>query len=163
LASGNARNHSNSGLNLRKMKTADSIERTLDHAESLCRKRGEQLTPTRRRVLGLLLKADGPIKAYDLLEQIRPDGKAKPPTVYRALDFLMASGLVHKVEALNAFIPCVEHDHLGHGCSAELYICGDCGSVEERHGTPRPDDAPSGFKIDRSVVEYYGLCERCIH
>lgn len=145
------------------MTTVDSIEKTLDHAEALCRKRGEQLTQTRRRVLGLLLQADGPIKAYDLLEQIRPDGKAKPPTVYRALDFLMAAGLVHKVEALNAFIPCVEHDHLGHGCSAELYICGDCGNVEERHGMPRPDNAPDGFKIDRSVVEYYGLCDRCTH
>jgi len=123
--------------------------------------RGEKLTPVRKRVLELVLSADGPVKAYDLLEALKPGpGAAKPPTVYRALDFLMTSGLVHKVEALNAFVGCTHaHDDGG----AELFICSDCGSVDERHGAPEPMHAPEGFIIERSVVEHFGHCANCKH
>ena len=119
-------------------------------------------TRQRAAVADILTRTDEFRSAQQIHAALEAEGtKVGLATVYRALDFLMAAGLVHKVEALNAFIPCVEQDHLGHGCSAELYICGDCGNVEERHGMPRPENAPDGFKIDRSVVEYYGLCDRC--
>ena len=140
---------------------ADSTHQALEAAESLCAKRGERLTPVRRRVLELVLTADGPVKAYDLLEALKPGpGSAKPPTVYRALDFLMGLGLVHKVEALNAFVGCT-HSHPG-GC-AELFICTDCGAVEERHGAPVSPQTPAGFMIERSVVEHFGHCSNCQH
>ena len=90
------------GLDIEIM-NADSTITALEAAEALCAKRGERLTPVRRRVLELVLTAPGPVKAYDLLEALKPgSGTAKPPTVYRALDFLIGLGLVHKVEALNA-------------------------------------------------------------
>ena len=133
----------------------DSLTNALAAAEAHCLERGEKLTPVRRRVL----EADGPVKAYDLLEALKPGpGSAKPPTVYRALDFLMTAGLVHKVEALNAFVGC-SHAH-DHG-AAELYICSGCGAVEERHGAPLPTNAPDGFFIQRSVVEHFGQCANC--
>jgi Fur family zinc uptake transcriptional regulator len=137
----------------------DSVSTALRHAETHCAERGMRMTPLRRKVLGLLVEADEPVKAYDLLDQMRSaDGAAKPPTVYRSLDFLMNVGLAHKVEALNAYIACAHcHDKGG----AELYICGKCGSVDERHGAPSPQDAPAGFRTDRSVVEHYGLCAIC--
>ncbi|MBO6796332.1 transcriptional repressor [Maricaulis sp.] len=133
----------------------------LEAAERLCQERGERLTPIRKRVLELVLGWDGPVKAYDLLEALNPEaGTAKPPTVYRALDFLMGLGLVHKVEALNAFVGCTHsHDEGG----AELFICSDCGTVEERHGSATPTNAPEGFKIDRSVIEHFGHCRNCTH
>lgn len=133
--------------------------KALEAAERLCQERGERLTPIRKRVLELVLDWDGPVKAYDLLEALNPDtGTAKPPTVYRALDFLMGLGLVHKVEALNAFVGCTHaHDEGG----AELYICSDCGTVEERHGSAIPKSVPDGFKIDRSVIEHFGHCGNC--
>jgi Fur family transcriptional regulator, zinc uptake regulator len=148
------------GLHIRQMRT-DSLNRALEAAEAHCAERGEKLTPVRRRVLELVLTAEAPVKAYDLLDAIKPgEGTAKPPTVYRALDFLMAAGLVHKVEALNAFVGCSHaHDEGG----AELFICSDCGSVEERHGAPEPVHTPDGFVIERSVVEHFGHCGSCKH
>jgi len=144
-----------------------AANKALKAAETLCEERGERLTPVRRRVLELVLTSDGPVKAYDLLEALKPgEGSAKPPTVYRALDFLMGLGLVHKVEALNAFVGCTHSDHSG---TAELFICTECGHVEERHGRAHAhcDDetpatcCPDGFRIERSVVEHFGLCARC--
>ena len=80
--------------------------------EAACRERGLRLTPIRARVLGLIADVGQPVKAYDLLEQLRTDrdaegaGAAAPPTVYRALDFLLANGFIHKLESINAFVSC---------------------------------------------------------
>ena len=123
------------------------VEAFLEQAELLAERKGQRLTKIRRKVLRLLLESTEPSKAYDLLANLDGEGSAKPPTVYRALDFLMTSGLVHKVEALNAFVGCTHaHDEGG----AELFICSDCGSVEERHGAPDPIHMPDGFVIERS-------------
>src|ERR1700741_5492999 len=81
---------------------ADQVE----EAERRCGAAGESLTPLRRRVLELLLDHHGPAKAYDLLPLLGGDkgGMAKPPTIYRALDFLTRMGLAHRIESLNAFV-----------------------------------------------------------
>ena len=76
--------------------------------------RAARMTPVRRQVLELILRADQPIKAYALLARLEEErGKLGPPTIYRALDFLLAHRLVHKVETSNAFVACsdVEHSH----------------------------------------------------
>tara|TARA_R110000868_G_scaffold78129_2_gene223190 strand:+ start:10269 stop:10739 length:471 start_codon:yes stop_codon:yes gene_type:complete len=150
------------GLDILTM-TADSTLTALAAADALCSRQGERLTPVRRRVLELVLTADRPVKAYDLLEALKPGpGSAKPPTVYRALDFLIGLGLVHKVEALNAFVGCTTvHTH-SDGC-AELFICTHCGAVEERHGAPVSTHRPEGFRIERSVIEHFGHCSLCDH
>ena len=76
------------------MAHSDSVTTALQHAETHCAERGMRMTPLRRNVLALLVRAGEPIKAYDLLDQMRSeDGSAKPPTVYRSLDFLMDVGL----------------------------------------------------------------------
>lgn len=138
-----------------------SSHKALAEAEALCAAKGERLTPVRKRVLELVIDAARPVKAYDLLEALKPGpGAAKPPTVYRALDFLMSLGLVHKIEALNAYIGCT---HTHDDGSAELFICSDCGSVEERHGNALDTSAPEGFMIDRSVIEHFGHCANCHH
>ena len=127
-------------------------------AERRCANKGLSLTPVRKRVLELLLDADGPVKAYDLLARLKPGGAAQPPTVYRALDFLVGAGLVHKVEALNAYTACVHGDEAGR---AELFICQVCGAVLERHARAPIDERPEGFIVERSVVEHYGRCAAC--
>src|SRR3546814_5787173 len=72
-------------------------------AESLCVQRGKRLTPIRRKVLEILLAQHRSAKAYELLDLIRPvQPGAAPPTVYRALDFLVDEGLVHRLDAINA-------------------------------------------------------------
>lgn len=133
--------------------------RNLALAERICLRKGLSLTDTRKRVLELLLEADGPCKAYDLLGALRPDGAAaRPPTVYRALDFLVSAGLAHKVEALNAYTACVHGEMSG---AAELFICERCGRVDERHDPAVSTQGPDGFDIRRSVIEHYGLCADC--
>ena len=67
--------------------------------------RGARLTPVRRRVLELILMSDQPTGAYALLAALqRGRCKLGPPTVYRALEFLLAHRLIHKIETASAFI-----------------------------------------------------------
>ncbi len=135
------------------------IQSRLEHARDVCEKAGERFTPLRAHIFELLIEENGPIKAYDLLEKLRPErGSPKPPTVYRALEFFSRLGLIHRVEALNAYIAC-DHVHPGH--AAEFFICENCDSVEERHAHDHVDCVPEGFAISRSVIEHYGRCQSC--
>jgi len=145
-------------------KSRRSVTTQLDRAAATCARDGAQLTELRRRVLGLVLEADGPITAYQLLDRLRKVHKgAVPPTVYRALEFLLEQGLIHRLERLNAFIPCVE---TGHRHVAQFLICRECGSVAEIedqaaaralvHAAER-----KGFRARETVVEIEGTCAVC--
>jgi len=144
----------------------DGVDIQLDRAAEACARQGAQLTELRRQVLGLILTADAPLTAYQLLDRLKESRKgAVPPTVYRALDFLMEHRLVHKLERLNAFIPCVEG---GHEHPAQFLICGQCGTVTEiedeaaanalEHAAER-----KGFHPRSTVVEIEGTCAACFH
>jgi Fur family zinc uptake transcriptional regulator len=132
-------------------------------AEQRCETAGETLTPLRRRVLELLLESEGPAKAYDLLPLIDAEKQAKPPTIYRALDFLVRMGLAHRIESLNAFVAC------GIGACARstiFLICEKCGGAEEfdaGHALVDLTDAAKkdGFAIHRTMIEASGLCSSC--
>jgi len=138
------------------LSTAERVEA----ARAVCEAAGERFTPLRAHMFELIIEAGGAVKAYDLLDKLKPErGSPKPPTVYRALDFLSRLGLIHRVEALNAFIAC-DHGHAGH--LAEFFICETCDSVEERHAHDHADCKPDGFQITRSVVEHYGQCKDCV-
>jgi Fur family zinc uptake transcriptional regulator len=126
--------------------------------------RGARLTPLRRRVLELILAADQPTGAYALLAELqRGRGKLGPPTVYRALDFLLAHHLIHKVETSSAYIACgdAEHPH-----QSQFMICEDCGATEEIRDEAivqslRRLGEGRGFAVERQVVEARGLCPAC--
>ncbi|MEM1105076.1 MAG: transcriptional repressor [Pseudomonadota bacterium] len=132
-------------------------------ADELALARGRRMTRLRRKVLSLLLEAKGPAKAYDLLERLDGEGSPKPPTIYRALEFLQDIGLVHKIESLNAFIAC---GHAGHSHSAMFLICDACGRAEELHSkttTPalEAETEAAGFCMSRAVIEVTGVCRAC--
>lgn len=140
------------------------VETALDEAAALCERRGVRLTALRRRVLELVWHGHQPTGAYAILEALREENRrAAPPTVYRALEFLTAHGLIHRIESLNAFIGCVrpDHDHAG-----QFLICQGCGATAELH-----DDAIKeavgrsarriGFQPVRQTVEVSGLCPEC--
>lgn len=143
----------------------------LDRAAEQCAARGAQLTPLRRQVLRLVLAAEQPMGAYALLDKLREErGVAAPPTVYRALDFLLEQGLIHKLERLNAFLPCIEaghdHGHAAHDHPHQFLICRKCGTTAELsdHAVAHALEAAAaraGFKPDRMTVEVEGLCSRC--
>ena len=88
------------------------IEKALLQAEAICTQRQQRFTPLRRQVLSLIWQKQQPVGAYQILEQLKVDKKrAAPPTVYRAIDFLLAQGLIHRIASLNAFIGCVQPEH----------------------------------------------------
>lgn len=146
--------------------TSADLEERLVRAETACAQRGARLTEIRRTVLELVLQAGEPIGAYALLDRLRDrTGQGKPPTVYRALDFLLAQGLIHRVERLNAFVGC--HDEAGHPHPVQFLICGECGSVSEFEdvavGLAISNIAqPKGFVIRQAFVEVEGVCAECV-
>lgn len=151
---------------------AASIDDQLNAAAETCLQRGAQLTPLRRQVLRLILDADAPIGAYALLDRLKANRPgAAPPTIYRALDFLLEHGLVHKVERLNAFIGCMDaghgHTHDGeHDHPHQFLICRRCGTTVELtdHGVAHALDAAAaraGFATAKATVEIEGTCARC--
>src|SRR5690606_22929917 len=108
-----------------------------DEAEARCVRRGERMTDPRRRVLELLLASGEPVKAYDLIAAYGADGQAaKPPTVYRALEFLERQGLAHRIASISAYVAC-SHGERAH--AAAFLICDCCGATEEVAAGPLVD------------------------
>ncbi|RFU44118.1 Fur family transcriptional regulator [Paraburkholderia sp. DHOC27] len=143
---------------------AATPEAALVMAEEYCRERGEKLTPIRRKVLELLLASGRATKAYSLLDDMRQihPGSA-PPTVYRALDFLLSAGLVHRIESINAFTVCHDLTQCQHGI---LVVCQQCGNVTELH-QPKLRQAlvaqieDAGYRLASDEIELKGLCSAC--
>lgn len=133
-------------------------------AERLCRQKGLRFTAQRRRVLELVWNSHQPIGAYDILDQLNTDGhKAAPPTVYRALEFLIEADLVHRLDSLNAFVGCPDPDRPHSG---QFLICRSCRSVVELHDAGINDivdqkAADLGFTAIHQTLEIHGLCQSC--
>lgn len=123
------------------------------------------LTRNQALVFGALTKRDAPAGAYDLLDDLRPDGFKAPLQVYRALDKLMELGLAHRLESINAFVACAHpHDHK-HRLTA-FAICKDCGQVEEFADAvveERLQDwsKDHAFKLAGAIIELRGTCASC--
>ena len=135
--------------------------------ERACSERGLRLTPIRARVLGFIADAGAPIKAYDLLDRVRDGegpGAAAPPTVYRALDFLLANGFIHKLQSVNAFVACHHPSTAQH--SVPFLICDSCHSAVELEdeAVVKALDARAralGFVPQAQTLEVHGLCAAC--
>ncbi|WP_309347517.1 Fur family transcriptional regulator [Telmatospirillum sp.] len=144
---------------------ADCVRSALDVAAQCCEKHGARFTALRRRVLELVWSSHEPVGAYALLDTLKTEGHAAaPPTVYRALDFLIEQGLVHRLERLNAFVGCPRPDS---SHSAHFLICTACGRAVEMSDDPAIDDAVRlaaetvGFTVSRQTIEVEGLCPDC--
>lgn len=140
------------------------VRDALDEAERTCRASARRLTPLRRLVLELVWSVHAPIGAYDLLDRLREHHPgAQPPTVYRALDFLLACGLVHRIESLNAYVGCGAP---GDAHSGQFLICRGCGRVAEMNARGvtkalRFSAAKAGFTVEQETIEIVGLCAAC--
>lgn len=136
----------------------------LREVAKVCEERGLRLTPLRERVLRLVAASQRPVKAYDLLDQMRDEkGPAAPPTVYRALDFLLKHGFIHRLASINAFVGChqprVQH-------SVPFLICDRCHSAveleDERVTALLNEQARAlGFQPQAQTLEVHGLCMNC--
>jgi len=142
------------------------VQSALQIAESICNENGLRFTKIRRRVLELVWNSHQAIKAYDILELLQQeDASAKPPTAYRALDFLLENGFIHRIESLNAYIGCPNPEHIH---DYQLLICNQCGLVNEITEPNLSSDLheyakSSEFKLMSQVIELKGLCKKCVH
>ena len=136
----------------------------IEEVRAKCVALGLRFTPLREKVLEFIANASGPSKAYTLLEQLRSEhDSAAPPTVYRALEFLLENGFVHKVESINAFVAC---PHPGGTHLAQFLVCDQCGSAIELEGEMLPKlftelAVAQRFSAERLVVEVHGRCSNC--
>ncbi|HEX6859685.1 MAG TPA: transcriptional repressor [Caulobacteraceae bacterium] len=135
----------------------------LERAEARCEAADQQLTGPRRRVLELLLRASHPLKAYDLIAAFGQDGSpAKPPTVYRALEFLSRQGFAHRIESLNAYVACRQEPDAH---AAAFLICDCCGCTREiasQMSDPiKAMGRAAGYSLTGVTIEAHGLCADC--
>lgn len=141
------------------------VHDALATAERLCEQSGARLTPLRRRVLELVWGSHQPLGAYELLDRLTAEGhKPAPPTIYRALEFLLEQKLVHRISSRNAFIGC---SHPGAPHAGYFLLCETCGNAEEIL-----DPSPLGqavvvaarhadFEVRSQTLELTGRCHRC--
>ena len=144
--------------------SSEQVASFLDQAENLCSQRNLRFTKLRKQVLELVCKAEQPVGAYHLLDELRESGRsAAPPTVYRALDFLLQQGLVHRLATRNTYLACA---HPQHAHAAVFLVCSECGHTQEVHNEAMIDELkhqaePFDFAIKHASVEVSGLCSRC--
>ncbi len=152
---------SNRPLKIHHCQTCDGY---VEDVRRRCQTNGTRLTPIREQVLRLIVDNERPVKAYDLLDKLKQSqSNAAPPTVYRALDFLLDGGFVHKLESINAFINC-EHLHDPH--QGQFLICDVCETATELDDVPLTKRiaraaAAAGFQPARQTIEVHGLCADC--
>jgi Fur family zinc uptake transcriptional regulator len=156
-----------SNLAFRDHNHADCIDNALATARRLCEERGTRLTPLREQVLQLVWQSHVPLGAYAILdllaEQSAGTKRQAPPTVYRALEFLLEQGLVHRINSLNAFIGCSQPRSEHH---SQFLICRQCKSAVEIVD-PALDQSMQAlaqrahFSAEGTFVEITGLCSTC--
>lgn len=148
------------------------VDDALARADEICAERGARLTALRRSVLEIVWDSHAPIGAYEILERLqtarRADtdepARAAPPTVYRALDFLLEHGLAHRIESLNAYVGC-SRPEAGH--AGRFLICRTCGTAAEIDDGDLEQALAAtaerhGFKMHRATLEVAGLCPSCV-
>ena len=140
------------------------IDDAIAAAETRCARDGRSFTALRRQVLELVWSSHRPLGAYDLLDMLRDQRRnAAPPTVYRALEFLLECGLIHRIESLNAYVGCGSPD-AHHG--GQFLICRECSAVAElddpaiSRAIARKASA-LGFDVEQQTIEVTGLCPSC--
>ena len=155
--------------------TPQDVTKRLQAAKEQSHLRGVRFTPLRQQIYELVLQANKPVGAYDLITQLQqmrlsdndnePDGikNVAPPTVYRSLEFLLSEGLIHQLTSINAYVPCC-HPRAQH--TAAFLICEQCQRVQECSSLPVQEmmsfaEQDIGFTVARSVIELSGRCQAC--
>jgi len=160
--------------------TPHDVTERLAAAKEQCTLSGARFTALRQQIYQLVLEANKPIGAYDLITQLQqmrsleseeqePTTKKQatknvaPPTVYRSLEFLLSEGLIHQLTSINAYVPCC-HPRAHH--TAAFLICEQCQRVQECSSLPVQEmmgfaQQDIGFAVARSVIELSGLCQTC--
>ncbi len=156
--------NSSSSFHLGKHDHRRCISVAIANAEKICEHKGLRFTKTRRRVLQLIWASHSPAVAYDLLQQLRREKhNAEPPTIYRALTFLLDNHLAHKIESLSAYIGCTQP---GYHHAGQFLICSACKQTAELVDTRlqqvlQAAASRAGLEVSHQTVEIIGRCSLC--
>lgn len=136
-------------------------ETAIEFAERIVRQSGSRMTRIRRHVYMCLLKSDRPLRAYDILDMLDGIGAQKPPTVYRALDWLIKMRLVKKVASVSKYVAL--QPQKGNQTVAFL-LCQKCGQTESFDPGPMTESLKAtaqknGFDNCETVIEIVGNCK----
>lgn len=139
------------------------IGTAIANAEKVCQQRKQRFTALRKHIFELVWQQHKPIRAYEVLAHLQQDGQAAPPTVYRALDFLLELGLIHRIESLNAYVGCCTP---GKKHTGQFLICTSCNAFAELNSSDinnaiHRSAQESGFKIEQQMIEISGICPNC--
>ena len=136
----------------------------MKNIEEYCKAKNLKLTPVRQKVFQLLVKEKSGLGAYRILDLLREAGfNSQPPVAYRALDFLVEHGFVHKIESQNSFVACSDP---GEHHSPIFMICKKCDSVSEATVSVPASDLSealmaTGFQVEQTIIEAEGGCSTC--
>ncbi len=146
------------------MATKTKTQKALRALDQYCSEHDLRATEPRRAVLSIVIQSAQTLTAYEILEKLKKKmPNPKPPTAYRALDFLNEHGFIHRIESLNAYVLCnVDHKHTG----SQFLICDSCGNVNEAHLCHLPaslEKEVQATKFHTSFwnLEIHGLCKNC--
>ena len=123
------------------------------------------LSKNQQIIFDLINKSSEPLKAYTILFSVQKKGIKAPPQVYRALDKLVETGKIHKIESKNAFVAC-RNSNCDISKTTAFSICESCEMVDEindakltKYLTNFSDK--KGTKYKRFNLEFFGLCKKC--
>ena len=150
--------------------TKNTIDKTLESAEAMCRDTGVRLTVKRKRALAILLEVQSPISAYELVDlyNMRFNESLTAMSAYRMLNFLVDEMLAHRLNSVNKYTAC-EHINCNHAHDLpQFLICDNCHSVSEANikqeilDNLKSDVLKAGFSIENQQLELHGVCVNCI-
>ena len=146
---------------------AHCLDEAMTRARRAFEAKGLRLTPLRQAVFQEIAAASHrAIGAYEVLDRMAQRGeRVAPISIYRAIDALVAAGIVHRFESRNAFFAC----HAGHQQRQLVLACEGCSSVAEVDGAKvfaAIDSTANAASFLASsakgaVVEVWGLCANC--
>ncbi len=139
-----------------------STDRSAQRADTLLRDSGGRPTPARAAVLGTLLAASLPLSHREIEDRLHAQGVAMDRvTVYRALDWLLAHGLAHKLAGedrtwrfTGAQVAHGSHPHF------ECRACGRLSCLEQVRA-PSVERVPRGYRVEHAELRLRGLCPAC--
>jgi len=123
------------------------------------------LSKNQQIIFDLINKSSEPLKAYTILYNVQKRGIKAPPQVYRALDKLVQTGKIHKIESKNAFVAC-RNTNCEISKATAFSICESCETVDEISDAKLNKYLSSfsdkkGTKYKRFNLEFFGLCKKC--
>ena len=127
---------------------------------------GLRSTRQRKIILELLISCGSPLSHAEILTKIEESSNEKLDrvTLYRTLEVLRKSGVVHQVQGIDGVWRFCAHEINEDGCPGDHphFLCLACGKMVcmTEQKMPRVS-VPKGASVEGKQFVVYGRCESC--